>query len=74
MKSKGLEMIPKLNKSELIESDHDLLIRITTLVEEIKKNLENHLETHRKREIVLFSIALGAVITGFFSMLAVVVK
>ena len=68
MKSKGLEMVPKLNKSELSESDHDLLIRLETLMQVVIKGQDNHLEHHRTRDIKMLSVMLGSILTSFVAV------
>lgn len=43
-------------------TDHDLLMRIDERVENIEQQLENHLATHARANIVAWSTAAGAIL------------
>jgi hypothetical protein len=61
-------MAPTKKESRAVaseESDHDLLIRIETLVEVLMKGHDNHLEHHRRRDIAMLSVMLGSILTSF---------
>jgi len=50
------------------KSDHDLLIRLDTLVGEVIRNQTNHLEHHRKRDLTMLAVMLGSILTSMLSV------
>ena len=54
------------------KSDHDLLIETVTIVREVKKGHENHLEHHRKHEMLMLSITITSIFTAIISILTAV--
>jgi len=56
------------------KSDHDLLIRCDTLLKEVIRNQTNHLEHHRKRDLTMLAVMLGAVLTTMMSLGAAIIS
>jgi len=59
-------------------SDHDLLIRVATLIEIVLKGQDNHLEHHRRRDIAMLTVTIGAIFTSIIAIggaiLAIIIK
>jgi len=51
------------------KNDHDLLIEIATTVNIVQTNQINHLEHHRKRDLTMLSVTLGAVFTALLAII-----
>jgi len=49
-------------------SDHDLLIRVATLLEVVIKGHNNHLEHHRRRDIAMLTVTMGAIFTSMIAI------
>jgi len=49
------------------KSDHDVLIEIKTLLLEMKKGFDNHLEHHRRHEIAMLTATIGAIFTALIA-------
>lgn len=49
-------------------SDHDLLIHVATVVDIVHKGQENHLEHHRKHDLTMLSVTLGAIFTAIIAI------
>lgn len=49
-------------------NDHDLLIRLATLMDVIYKGHTNHLEHHRRRDIAMLSVTLGSIATSIIAI------
>jgi len=49
-------------------SDHDLLIEAITILREVKKGHENHLEHHRRHDSVMLSVTLGSLFTAVIAV------
>ena len=47
----------------MTDTDHDILIRVETKLEEIKIDFENHLVHHFRYSIMAWGVALGAIVT-----------
>jgi hypothetical protein len=54
-------------------SDHDLLIRVTTIVDLLLKGQENHLEHHRRRDLTMLSVTLGSLFTAMTAIICAVI-
>ena len=50
------------------QTDHDLLIEMKAILGEVKKGHENHLEHHRKRDIAMLTVTLGALFTAMIAI------
>lgn len=47
----------------MIDNDHDLLIEVVTILKELKKDFDNHLQDHKKYMIMAWTTCIGLVIT-----------
>jgi len=44
-------------------SDHDILIELKVILEELKKDFDNHLSHHFRYTLLACSVALGTIVT-----------
>ena len=49
-------------------SDHDLLVQLATLMNVVRTNQINHLEHHRRHDLIMLSVTLGSVFTSFIAI------
>jgi hypothetical protein len=52
-------------------SDHDILIELKVILEELKRDFDNHLAHHFRYSILACSVALGAIITLAIALIKV---
>jgi hypothetical protein len=53
----------------MIQTDHDLLIRIDERTEDLERNFDNHLAHHFRYSILAWTITIGALITAIFALI-----
>lgn len=44
-------------------NDHDLLVEVNTILKELKRDFDNHLQDHKKYMYLALSTAIGAIVT-----------
>ena len=54
-------------------SDHDLLIKVSTVVEILKTGQDNHIEHHRKRDLMMLSVTIGSVFTSIIAIATAII-
>ena len=54
-------------------SDHDLIIRVSTVVDMLQTGQDNHLEHHRRHDLVMLSVTLGSVFTSILAIATAVI-
>jgi len=57
-----------VGSSKDIKSDHDLLVEVITLLHIVKQRQENHLEHHRRKDIMMLSVTLGSIFTALIAI------
>ena len=54
-----------------MDSDHDILIELKVILEELKKDFDNHLCHHYRYTMLASSVALGAIVTLAIALIKV---
>jgi len=54
-----------------MDSDHDILIELKVILEELKRDFDNHLQHHFRYTLLAWSVALGAIITLAIALIKV---
>ena len=52
-------------------NDHDLLIENNTIIKELKKDFENHLQDHKKYMYLAWSTTIGVVVVLAITLIKV---
>lgn len=50
---------------------HDLLVEVNTIVKELKRDFDNHLQDHKKYMYLALSTAIGAIVTLAITLIKV---
>ena len=53
----------KMMNNDFSRKDRDLLVEANTILKELKKDFDNHLQDHKKYMYLALSTAIGAIIT-----------
>jgi len=61
----------KARKEMDTKNDHDNIIEIKTILKELKKDFNNHLQDHKKYMYLAFFTAIGAIVTLAITLLKV---
>lgn len=52
-------------------NDHDLLVEVKTILKELKKDFENHLQDHKKYMYLAWSTTIGVVVVLAITLIKV---
>ena len=52
-------------------NDHDLLIEVHTIVKELKRDFENHLQDHKRYVYLAWSTTVGAIVVLAITLIKV---
>ena len=48
--------------------DHDLLIELRAIVQILKTGQDNHLEHHRKHDLMMLTVTIGSIFTSIIAI------